>query len=1018
MAEPMTIAADPPPKQTSPPTYDAFLSYSHADRAIAAGIQRGLHRIGRRVGRLHALRVFRDATDLTASPDLWGKVAEAMDQARYCIVVLSPHSAASEWVDREIAYWLRTRGPEHLLFVVAGGQVKWDRELHRFDPDRSTVALPVLTEPGALPTEPLYVDVTEDAPWDPRAALFREKLTDLAAPIHGKPKYELAGEDLREQRRFRRLRRAAVAGLVLLTVLALIAAFVAVDRQREAVRQRNQAIGLRLVSDTESMLAGARPRDDVRAIQQTLAARQITPDFDEGALLRTLNAEAAVDKIVRTGKPYDPFYLPEDFQVLADYIRTVKPDMGIAFSPAGDRILTIGIEMRLWDAATGSRIDRDFEASSLGSRAVFAAAFSPDGRRIAAATGDGPVRIWDVDTGRLTGPPLAGYDTAPNRITFSPDGKSVAAAGKDGTIRWWDVADGRTEVFTGHDGPVHSVAFSPDGRNLVSGGEDTTVRIWNVASPGAGPETLRRHTYPVKSVAWSPDGRRIATGSAGSAKIAEVAPEFGMTLLLWDAETRQPVGAPLLGNEGLVSAVQSVAFSPDSTKLASGSSDTTVRLWDVGSGRAEGQPLTGHVGMVTDVAFSPDGQRLASSAWDGTMRVWNVGRSGSLGAPWLPDDRSPKPGFGAVLAFERDGRRFVKLEEATGTVWLTDTQTGRSFAVVDFPDDAGARAALSADGRRVAVAGPDRVVTFYDTETGDRIGRPLTGFAEPVGALKFDARGTRLATITLANVVQLWNTETADVVGGPFEGLSEADGVALSPDGRLLAATGGQTVRLWSTETGTPIGAPMTGHTADFSSVEFDPTSTRLITHSPDSVRLWDTSTGSLIKAIEANAIWSLAVAPDGSRFVTGEETTLRRWDMRTGEQLGPAMDGHAAMVRSVAISADSRYIVSGSSDQTLRFWDLADGHALGTPLHGSPGWIENVWINADGSGVLTRHQDLTNNSALWTWPGPTTWPDLLCDKLTFEMSGRQWAEWVSPDLEYRPVCSGLPPHPDDGNTR
>ncbi|MGV9301641.1 hypothetical protein ACWDNU_46850, partial [Amycolatopsis sp. NPDC003676] len=175
-----------------------------------------------------------------------------MDQARYCIVVLSPHSAASEWVDREIAYWLRTRGPEHLLFVVAGGQVKWDRELHRFDPDRSTVALPVLTEPGALPTEPLYVDVTEDAPWDPRAALFREKLTDLAAPIHGKPKYELAGEDLREQRRFRRLRRAAVAGLVLLTVLALIAAFVAIDRQREAVRQRNQAIGLRLVSDTES----------------------------------------------------------------------------------------------------------------------------------------------------------------------------------------------------------------------------------------------------------------------------------------------------------------------------------------------------------------------------------------------------------------------------------------------------------------------------------------------------------------------------------------------------------------------------------------------------------------------------------------------------------------------------------------------------------------------------------------------------------------------------------------------
>ena len=68
--------------------------------------------------------------------------------------------------------------------------------------------------------EPFYVDVSDDAPWDPAAALFREKVTDLAAPIHGKPKYELASEDLREQRRFRRLRRAAIAGLVLLTVLA------------------------------------------------------------------------------------------------------------------------------------------------------------------------------------------------------------------------------------------------------------------------------------------------------------------------------------------------------------------------------------------------------------------------------------------------------------------------------------------------------------------------------------------------------------------------------------------------------------------------------------------------------------------------------------------------------------------------------------------------------------------------------------------------------------------------------
>lgn len=82
-----------PPRLTS--QYDAFISYSHADRRVAAGVQKGLGRVGRRMGRLAALKVFRDATDLTASPDLWGKVQDALNGSRFLIVVLSPEAAAS-----------------------------------------------------------------------------------------------------------------------------------------------------------------------------------------------------------------------------------------------------------------------------------------------------------------------------------------------------------------------------------------------------------------------------------------------------------------------------------------------------------------------------------------------------------------------------------------------------------------------------------------------------------------------------------------------------------------------------------------------------------------------------------------------------------------------------------------------------------------------------------------------------------------------------------------------------------
>src|SRR5258705_1476577 len=100
--------------QQKPLDYDAFLSYTHRDRSVTTGIQKGLHQIARRPGQLRALRVFRDDTDLTVSPDLWGRIIDALDRARYLIVVLSPRSAASPWVNQEISYWLAQPEREQL----------------------------------------------------------------------------------------------------------------------------------------------------------------------------------------------------------------------------------------------------------------------------------------------------------------------------------------------------------------------------------------------------------------------------------------------------------------------------------------------------------------------------------------------------------------------------------------------------------------------------------------------------------------------------------------------------------------------------------------------------------------------------------------------------------------------------------------------------------------------------------------------------------------------------------------
>ena len=300
MAE-VTQAVEPPvPGPSKPMEYDAFLSYAHRDQEVASAIQRSLHRIGRRVGQLRALRVFRDTTNLEANPDLWAKITDALNASRYLIVVLSPQAAASHWVNEEVSYWLEHCRREHLMFVLAEGHLEWDQLGVRFDSGHSDAAPPVLTEQAALPAEPLYIDVSDDAPWDFRSPTFRDKVTALAAPIHGKPKDQLTSDDLREQRRFRRLRRAAVAGLVVLTVIAVVAALVAVAKQREAIRQRDMATALKLTSQGQAILAGVQGGGDVRALQEILAAPRIAPSTDTGALFTGVVERRDTLKIIPT----------------------------------------------------------------------------------------------------------------------------------------------------------------------------------------------------------------------------------------------------------------------------------------------------------------------------------------------------------------------------------------------------------------------------------------------------------------------------------------------------------------------------------------------------------------------------------------------------------------------------------------------------------------------------------------------------------------------------------------------
>jgi WD40 repeat protein/MinD-like ATPase involved in chromosome partitioning or flagellar assembly len=510
----------------------------------------------------------------------------------------------------------------------------------------------------------------------------------------------------------------------------------------------------------------------------------------------------------------------------------------LAVNPDGNVLVSadVGGDIRIWDLALGNEIHSLNQPSG-----TLALAFAPDGEKLAAGSCDGTINVWNITTlEEIT--ELHGHERSVNALAFTTDGRTLASGGPDGIVRFWDVARWKEwNNLDAHSDPITALTFSSDGKLLATASEDATARLWDCLS-GQLIHELNGHSEAVVAAAFAPDNFTLCTAS------------LDQTVRSWYTDSGEPHGmmcqaADSVTGDGAgidfgIAEAEAASASTSRFRLAAGSSDGQVRLWDISDvKRIRDYPsavLEGHDLDVNGLAFTADGSILASASGDMSVRLWKM----------------------------RGRQLIAKLEGHTGDV---------------------AAVAFSPDGTTLATGSWDTLIRLWDVAARNPTGT-LRGHMGAVTSLAFHPAGRLIASAGWDKNVLLWDMVSKKHYGSLQGHEKMVTAVTFAPDGKTVV-TGGwdKTARLWNPDTSRCI-RTLTGHRFAVSAVAVHPEGNTLATGSWDTtVKLWDWQSGTEIRTLygHTESIRSAAYSPDGSLIATGSwDGTVRIWDSATGDEL------------------------------------------------------------------------------------------------------------------------------------
>lgn len=576
----------------------------------------------------------------------------------------------------------------------------------------------------------------------------------------------------------------------------------------------------------------------------------------------------------------------------------------VAFSPDGKKMATGCADgfARIYEVPGG----RLLAVTAVKEENVWRVKFSPDGRFLATASGDmksTSAKIWDAETGAEV-LSLAGHTQRVRGIDFSPDGKLIATASRDQTVRIWDAGSGKelekfqAEMSIGRS-ETNDLQFTPGGKTLIAV-NNHGIKVWEVSS-GKNLFLLDEPSN-LTSVAVSADGKLFAVGRADS------------TIQIYDVGTGKLI-SQVAGHEATIN---QVAFSPDGKLLASASSDRTVRFFDVRSG-LDTQNLKAHSNMAWSVAFSPDGKFIASSGTDFKVFLWDAAEV--MKASSLIDGLG-FDGYGwSAISADRT-KVATSSDLSKETIWDVSAKKG----IAGFSGGEIESGAFSPDGTVLATGSAYGEVVFWNSASGAEI-RRFKAHDGKIRGVVFTPDGRRLVSGSADQTVRIWDTENAGLVREVYRFENFVSALGISPDGStIFAASLDTTAKLLNLETGEII-ADLGKRRGPILSVAFAPGGRTFAVGDADGIiEIRQTSDGNLLETLMGNAshVQALTYSPDSLRLASASaEGVIRLWDTETKAQV-LAIRTRSARTIFLAFTPDGNTLISHGTVEKLKLWEAA----------------------------------------------------------------------------------------------